>query len=89
MRISRAVTVGRPYVDDRTLGPELSDGGQPARDLAPSRAVHDLALLPSACVALIRLRTNERQTLVIAIAVEHAGYAVLLAKEQLENSVVI
>ena len=28
--------------------------------------VHDLALLPSACVPVIRLRTNERQTRVIS-----------------------
>ena len=28
--------------------------------------VHDLAQLPSACVAVIRLRTNERQTRVIS-----------------------
>ena len=28
--------------------------------------VHDLALLSSACVAIIRLRINERQTRVIA-----------------------
>ena len=28
--------------------------------------VHDLAVLPSACVPVIRLRTNERQTRVIS-----------------------
>ena len=28
--------------------------------------VHDLALFPSACVAVIRLRNNERQTRVIS-----------------------
>ena len=30
--------------------------------------VHDLALLPSACIAVIRLRTNVRQTRVIIIS---------------------
>ena len=43
-----AVTVGY-------MAPELSDGGQPAPDLAPS-----------VCVPVIRLRTNERQTRVIS-----------------------
>ena len=47
-----------------TLAPELSDGRQPARDLA--LLVHDLSLLPSACKAVIPMHTNVRQMCVIS-----------------------
>ena len=53
--ITRNSTCDRRLYRD-ILAPELSDGGQPARDLA--LPVHDLSLLPSACKAVIPMRTN-------------------------------
>ena len=42
--------------------------------------VHDLALLPSACVPVIRLRTNERQTRILRKQLAKAACAVGLPR---------